>query len=116
MAASKIKEVFLPRRGTRVSTIKSSQVARSTVADTWRWLWPDMLMRILPLGIIPFLYIAIFHLPLAFLGLTLQNWPQQLVIGLILGSVLLLFPFTYRILIIGPWFRLPTISCKMLHG
>lgn len=116
MSASKIKEVFLPRRGTRVSTIKSSQVARSTVADTWRWLWPDMLMRIIPLGIIPFLYIAIFHLPSAFLGLTLHNWPQQLVIGLMVSIVMTFFAITYRIHIVGPWFRWPTISDHTLQG
>jgi len=116
MPASQTQDVFLPRRGKRVSTIKSSQVARSTVIDTWRWLWPDMLMRILPLGIIPFLYIAIFHLPLAFLGLTLHIWPQQLVIGLIVSIVMTLFAITYRILIVGPWFRWPTISDHMLQG
>ena len=116
MPVSQTQEVFLPRRGKGVSTIKSSQVARSTVIDTWHWLWPDMLMRILPLGIIPFLYIAIFHLPLAFLGLTLHNSPQQLIIGLIVSIVMTLFAITYRILIVGPWFRWPTISDHMLQG
>src|SRR5258708_12603273 len=100
MPASQTQEVFLPRRGKRVSTIKSSQVARSTVIDTWRWLWPDMLMRILPLGIIPFLYIAIFHLPLTFLVLTLHNCPQHLTIGLTLSLLMPFFAITYRILIV----------------
>ncbi len=99
-----------------MSTIKSSQVARSTVADTWRWLWPDVLMRIIPLGTIPFLYIAIFHLPLAFLGLTLHNWPQQLVIGLVLGIVMTCFATTYRMFIVGPWFRRPTLGDHVLQG
>jgi len=99
-----------------VSTIKSSQVARSTVADTWRWLWPDVLMRIIPLGVIPFLYIAIFHLPLAFLGLTLHNWPQQLIIGLVLGIVMTCFATTYRMYIVGPWFRRPTPGDHVLQG
>jgi membrane protease YdiL (CAAX protease family) len=99
-----------------VSTIKSSQVARSTVADTWRWLWPDVLMRIIPLGTIPFLYTAIFHLPLAFLGLTLHNWPQQLVIGLVLGIVMTCFATTYRMFIVGPWFRRPTLGDHVLQG
>lgn len=116
MSAGQTQEVFLPRRGKRVSTIKSSQVARSTVIDTWRWLWPDTLMRILPLGIIPFLYIAIFHLPLAFLGLTLHYWPQQLVIGLIVSIVMTFFAITYRILIVSPWFRWPTLSDHMLQS
>lgn len=99
-----------------MSTIKSSQVVRSTVADTWRWLWPDVLMRIIPLGTIPFLYIAIFHLPLAFLGLTLHNWPQQLVIGLIFGIVMTCFATAYRMFIVGPWFRRPTLGDHVLQG
>src|SRR5215469_13239548 len=88
MAATRTGQVFLPRRGTLVSSIKSQHVVRSTTADTWRWLWPDVLMRILPLGLIPFAYIAIFHLPPAFLGLTLGNVPHQLF--LVLGGVSLM--------------------------
>lgn len=99
-----------------MSTTKSSQVVRNTVADTWRWLWPDLLMRITPLAIIPFLYIAIFHLPLEFLGLTLHNWPQQLVIGLVAGVVMTSFAIMYRILIVGPWFRWPTPGDHLLQG
>ena len=97
-----------------MSTIKSSQVAHSTVADTWRWLWPDVLMRIIPLGVIPFLYIAIFHLPLAFLGLTLHNWPQQLVIGLVVGVLMTCFASAYRMYVVGPFFRRPTPGDPLL--
>src|SRR5260370_4702852 len=103
MPATQTRQIFLPRRGTRVSTTKSSQVVRNTVADTWRWLWPDLLMRIIPLAIIPFLYIAIFPFPLSFLGLPLHNWPQQLVILLLAALVMTSFAFTYRITIAGPW-------------
>ncbi len=99
-----------------MSSVKSPQVARSTIADTWRWLWPDVLMRILPLGIIPFLYIAVFHLPLAFLGLTLHDWPQQLVIGLLAGIAMTVFAVLYRMLIVGPWFRWPTPGDHALQG
>ncbi len=99
-----------------MSTIKSPQVARSTVADTWRWLWPDVLMRIIPLGVIPFLYIAIFHLPLAFLGLTLNNWPQQIVIGLVVGIVMTCFAIAYRMFIVGSGFRRPTLGDHVLQG
>ena len=99
-----------------MSTIKSSQVARSTVADTWRWLWPDVLMRIIPLGVIPFVYIAIFHLPLAFLGLTLHNWPQQLVIGLVVGLLMTCFASMYRMYVVGPYFRRPTPGDHLLQG
>src|SRR5690349_17811664 len=96
MSASQSKEIFLPRRGKQVSTLKSSDIKRSTVADTWRWLWPDVLMRIIPLTVIPFLYIAIFHLPLSFLGLTLHNWPQQFVIGTVIGIAMTCFASAYR--------------------
>ncbi len=99
-----------------MSTIKSPQVARSTVADTWRWLWPDVLARIIPLGVIPFLYITFVHLPLAFLGLTLHNWPQQLVIGLVVGFVMTCFAITYRTFIVGPFFRRPTRGDHVLQG
>ncbi len=99
-----------------MSSVKSPQVARSTIVDTWRWLWPDVLMRILPLGIIPFLYIAVFHLPLAFLGLTLHDWPQQLVIGLLVGIAMTVFAVLYRMLVVGPWFRRPTPGDHALQG
>jgi membrane protease YdiL (CAAX protease family) len=99
-----------------VSSIKSPQVARSTVKDTWRWLWPDFLLRILPLSAIPLIYIAILHLPPVFLGLTLHNWPQQLIIGLPVGVGMTIFAALYRMLIVGPWFRRPTLSDHTLQG
>lgn len=99
-----------------MSSSKSSEVVRSTVADTWRWLWPDMLMRIIPMGLIPFFYIAILHLPLDFLGLTLHDVPQQVVIGLIVGIGMAAFATTYRMLIVGPWFRRPTVSDHILQS
>ena len=96
--------------------MKSQQVVRSTVASTWKWMWPDTLLRILPMGIAPFIYIAIFHLPLAFLGLTFQNAPLQLLIGLLVGVSMAAFAVVYRMLIVGPWFRWPTISDHLLQG
>jgi membrane protease YdiL (CAAX protease family) len=99
-----------------VSSSKSPEVVRSTIADTWRWLWPDMLMRIIPMALIPFFYIAILHLPLDFLGLTLHDVPQQVVIGLIVGIGMAAFATTYRMLIVGPWFRWPTVSDHILQS
>ena len=116
MSATHSREIFLPRRGKQVSSVKSPQVVRSTVVDTWRWLWPDMLMRILPLGAIPFLYIAVLHLPLSFLGLTLHNWPQQLLLGIVIGIPMVAFAITYRTWIVGPWFRWPTLSDHAFQG
>ncbi len=91
MASTQTRDIFLPRRGKRVSSIKSPDVVRSTVADTWRWLWPDMLMRIIPMAVIPFLYIAFLHLPLSFLGLTWHDVPEQLAIGALVGIFMAAF-------------------------
>ena len=99
-----------------MSSIKTPNVVRSTVTDTWRWLWPDVLMRIIPLGVMPFLYIVIFHLPLAFLGLTLNSVPQQLVIGIVVGLIMAAFASIYRMFVVGPWFRWPTLSDHTLQG
>jgi len=99
-----------------VSSMKSPNVVRSTVADTWRWMWPDLLMRILPMAIIPFIYIAVFHLPLAFLGLVLNNVPQQLAFGLLIGIFMAAFAATYRMAIVGPWFRWPTLIDHIVQG
>ncbi|HZR41150.1 MAG TPA: CPBP family intramembrane glutamic endopeptidase [Ktedonobacteraceae bacterium] len=95
---------------------KAPQVVRSTVVDTWRWMWPDILMRILPMGVAPFIYIAIFHLPLSFLGLTLHDVPQQVAIGLIVGFIMAAFAAFYRMYIVGPWFRWPTLSDHFFQG
>ena len=99
-----------------MSSVKSQQVVRSTVASTWKWMWPDTLMRILPMGAVPFLYITIFHLPLTFLGLTFLNASQQLLIGLLVGVGMAGFAAAYRMLIVGPWFRWPTVSDHVLQG
>ena len=99
-----------------MSSLKSSQIARSTTAMTWRWLWPDVLVRILPMTIVPFLYIGVLHLPLSFLGLTPGNWPLQLALGLLIGAGMAAFASTYRMVVVGPWFRWPTLSDHLLQG
>jgi len=99
-----------------VSSIKSPYLGRSTIAFSWRWIWPDTLMRIIPLGLAPFLYIVLFHLPLAYLGLTLHDVPQQLAIGIVVGLLMAAFSASYRMLIVGPWFRWPTLSDHLFQG
>lgn len=79
-------------------------------------MWPDLLMRILPMGIAPFIYIAIFRLPLSFLGLTLHDAQQQVWLGLVIGILMAAFAAIYRMLIVGPWFRWPTISDHIFQG
>ncbi|HEX3640920.1 MAG TPA: CPBP family intramembrane glutamic endopeptidase [Ktedonobacteraceae bacterium] len=91
-----------------MTTLQSSQVVRSTVATSWRWMRPDFLTRIVPMTIGVFLYIAIFRPPLSSLGLTAGNISQQVLIGLLVGIMMAAFAATYRMYIVGPWFRHPT--------
>jgi hypothetical protein len=116
MSAIETKEVFLPRRGSRVSSVKSTQVVRSTVPDSWRWIWRDTLMRIIPMGAAPFAYIALFHQHLSFLGLTLHDVPQQIALGLSVGIGMAAFAALYRMFIVGPWFRWPTVNDHIVQG
>jgi membrane protease YdiL (CAAX protease family) len=99
-----------------VAFVKAPGAERSTVADSWRWIWPDTLMRIIPMGAAPFVYIAIFHLPLSFLGLTLHNATQQIVIGLLVGIPMAAFAVLWRMFIVGSWFRWPTVGDHILQG
>lgn len=98
------------------STPSPPRAARSTVASTWRWLWPDFLIRIIPLTVIPFVYIAILHLPLAFLGLAWGNVPIQVSVGLLVAIAMAVFAIVYRMYIVGPWFRWPTLPDHLLQG
>ncbi|MDQ2715962.1 MAG: CPBP family intramembrane metalloprotease [Chloroflexota bacterium] len=95
---------------------QAQSVVRSTVADSWRWLWPDIFMRLIPMGAIPFIYIVVLHLPFTTLGLTLHNVPQQLLLGIGSGSGMALFAALYRMLFVGPWFRWPTRSDHLLQS
>ncbi len=99
-----------------MSSVETPQVVRSTVADSWRWIWRDTLMRIIPMGVAPFVYIAIFHLPLSFLGLTLHDVPQQVALGLVVGILMAAFAASYRMLVVGPWFRRPTLNDHLVQG
>lgn len=79
-------------------------------------MWPDILMRILPMGAVPFIYVAVLRLPLSFLGLTLHDVPQQVFIGLLIGVAMAAFAATYRMFIVGPWFRWPTLNDHLFQG
>lgn len=99
-----------------MSSVKSAQVVRSTVPDSWRWIWRDTLMRIIPMGAAPFLYIALFHQQISFLGLTLHDVPQQIALGLTIGIGMAAFAALYRMFIVGPWFRWPTVNDHIVQS
>jgi len=99
-----------------MSSVKPPLVARSTVATSWRWMWPDIFIRIVPLTAIPFLYIAILDLPPSFLGLTLRDVPQQVALGLVVGLLMATLAAIYRMFVIGSGFRWPTINDHLFQG
>lgn len=99
-----------------MSSSKSSEVPRSTSAASWRWIWPDILMRILPFTLVPLIYAAILHMPLATLGLTLDDWPLQLLLGLLVGALMAAAAAIYRLRVLGPWFHRPTLADHFLQG
>ena len=78
-------------------------------------MWPDTLMRVLPMAIVPLLYAGIFHLPLSSLGIALYHVPTALSIGLVVGVVMASFAIFYRMYVVGPWFRRPTAGDQSLQ-
>lgn len=113
---TQVDEVFLPRRGNHVSSVKSSEIVYSTIATTWRWMWPDILMRIIPMTLVPLIYVYVLHLPLSFLGLTLSHVPLHIMLGLVVGLAMSAFAATYRKYIVGPWFRRPTTGDQLFQS
>jgi len=59
-----------------------SQVYRTTVADSWRWMRLDLLVRLVPLTIGPLVFSWLTAIPLASMGLTLAHWTRDLVVAL----------------------------------
>src|SRR5215469_8170876 len=93
----------------------SPRIVRSSTADTLKWFLSDIPVRFLPSIGIPLLSIIFFHLSPASLGLTLQNVPAQLWLGVIIGLIMATLAIAYRVwivgpFIVGPWFRWPTLN------
>jgi hypothetical protein len=99
-----------------VSHPPSPRLTRSTPATTWRWLWPDVLIRIVPLTAIPLLSAALQHLPTSWLGLSAGNWLLQVLIGLPIGLAMAAFAIAYRSVVLGPRFRRPTCADHLLQS
>jgi len=68
------------------------------------------------MGVIPFIYIAIFHLPFSFLGLTLHDVPLHILLGLLIGVIMAAFSALYRMYIVSPWFRRPTRNDQLFQS
>jgi membrane protease YdiL (CAAX protease family) len=99
-----------------VTTTKLPQIPRSTIATSWRWLKIDFLTRVVPLAIVPLLYVALFHRSLVSIGLTIGNLPQHMLTGLLVGTLMAALAVLYRMYIVGPWFRRPTLPDHLFQA
>lgn len=68
----------MPPRGT---------IYRTSPRDSWRWMRLDLLVRLLPLTLIPILYLGFAHFPVSRLGVTLAHPGRDLVVALPLAAV-----------------------------
>ncbi len=60
-------------------------VYRTTPRDSWRWMRLDLLVRLVPLAVIPLLYAWLAHVPLSQLGVTLVHPVRDALISIPLG-------------------------------
>ena len=58
---------------------------RTTVADSWRWMRLDLLVRLIPLTIAPLAFSWVTATPLTSMGLTLTHWVRDLLVAIPLG-------------------------------
>lgn len=91
-----------------------SPLGRSTVRDSWAWLWPDSLRRLLPFAVATAIYAAFWGGGAAGVGLIAPNLPRDLLVGGAIGIPLTLAAIAYRRWI-EPWHRLPTPSDQALQ-
>jgi membrane protease YdiL (CAAX protease family) len=60
---------------------------RTSVADSWRWMRLDLLIRLIPLAIAPLVFSWLTATPLGSMGLTLTHWMRDLLVAIPLAVV-----------------------------
>ncbi len=94
----------------------ATTVPRSTMRESWGWVWPDVLLRVLPFWLVP---LAMAHW---FLGGPRAvgvapppyGWGIALLIGLAVGIPMLGLAIAWR-RVIAPRYRLPTTADQTLQ-
>ena len=89
-------------------------VPRSTVRDTWRWLWPDTAFRLVPFGAATFIYARFWGGGAAGVGLTAAHLPRDLLLGVAIGAPLSALAAAFRRWV-APGYRLPTAGDQALQ-
>lgn len=80
---------------------------RSTVRDTWGWLWKDTLGRVVPFALAALAYARFSGMGLRGIGLQRDHWRRDVLVGAALGVPLAGLAAGFRARI-APYYRLPT--------
>lgn len=82
-------------------------IYRSTVRDTWRWLWKDTAYRLVPFAAAAAVYAALWGGGAAGVGLVAPHWARDALLGLAIGVPLTGAAIVFRRWV-APYYRLPT--------
>jgi membrane protease YdiL (CAAX protease family) len=100
--------------GEGVPPVRAYSVKRSTVQDTWAWLWKDTLGRVAPFVAATAIYAKASGKGAREVGWTSKGWKQDLLFGVAAGIPLAGIAAVYRSRI-APGYRLPTPPDQMLQ-
>jgi hypothetical protein len=89
------------------SPVAPPPVPRSTVRDTWRWVWKDTAFRLVPFAGATAVYAALWGGGAAGVGLVAPTWPRDLLLGAAIGVPLAVAAAAFRGWV-APYYRLPT--------
>ncbi|HEV2235861.1 MAG TPA: CPBP family intramembrane glutamic endopeptidase [Ktedonobacterales bacterium] len=87
---------------------------RSTVPETWRWVWRDIAFRLAPFALATAFYARFWGGSAAGVGLTAAYLPRDLLLGTLLGVPLAALAAWFRRLV-APGYRLPTPADQALE-
>lgn len=82
-------------------------VARSTVRDTWGWLWKDTVGRVLPFFAGAAIYARLSGRGARGIGLTAAGWERDVLLGTVIGVPMTGVAIAFRRWV-APGYRLPT--------
>lgn len=88
---------------------------RNHARDSWRWVWPDVLIRLIPFWVVAFIA-AHFMGGFAAIGWVAppQGWPAAIAVGVGVGVIMMVLAMFWRWQI-SPGYRLPTTSDQALQ-
>ena len=95
--------------------VTKTTVPRSTVADTWRWMWKDSLGRVVPFALAAALSAKFSADGPHAIGLTRESLGREVAVGLALGVPMLGAAIGFRAWD-APRYRLPTVADQTLQS